>query len=271
MPKQFTIDHKDINNKINEGHGQGVGSNYIPWTVTQNVSSEGRKHRILGWKTERGHHYLSDLERNFHYICDWSLVVVDIREQYPLLPIEETQSIAQQLGIVHPYDRKTGKLRVMTTDFLLDVTTTTSSAVYARTTKYVSHLETNKRTIEKFEIERLYWKARNIDWGIVTERDIPQILAKNIRFLHDHYSLKGRVSLPEDEISEVIVELTKLARERNASLSKVVTECDKHLNLRPGTSLSIAWHLIITRRWRVDLNKPLDTSKRLILLNDEEI
>jgi hypothetical protein len=158
----------------------------------------------------------------------------------------------------------------MTTDVLLTVTTANGPVNWARTAKYVAELENNDRTIAKFEIERLYWKAKDIDWGIVTERDIPRTLAKNIRFLYDHRTLHGRVHLPEGEIAEVIVELTQRVSKRNASLSKVVTECDRQLNLPQGTSLSIAWHLIITRRWRVDLNTPLDTSKRLLLLKDED-
>ncbi|MBD0363546.1 MAG: TnsA endonuclease N-terminal domain-containing protein [Coleofasciculus sp. C3-bin4] len=41
----------------------------------------------------------------------------------------------------------------------------------------------NERTIEKFEIERQYWLKRNISWGIVTERELPPALAKNIDWI----------------------------------------------------------------------------------------
>lgn len=41
------------------------------------------------------HHFLSKLETNYFYWLDWSPIVSDIREQYPLLPLEETrQAIA---------------------------------------------------------------------------------------------------------------------------------------------------------------------------------
>ncbi len=49
----------------------------------------------------------------------------------------------------------------------------------ARTVKSSKELE-DKRVIEKFEIEREYWKRKNIDWGIVTEKDIPAEMADNI-------------------------------------------------------------------------------------------
>jgi len=42
--------------------------------------------------------------------------------------------------------------------------------------------ELNKRcTIEKLEIERVYWYEKGIDWGIVTEHEIPMVLTENPR------------------------------------------------------------------------------------------
>jgi len=43
--------------------------------------------------------------------------VIDIREQFPLLPVEEVQEIAHSKGINCPVDRKTREPLVMTTDF----------------------------------------------------------------------------------------------------------------------------------------------------------
>lgn len=45
--------------------------------------------------------------------------VIDIREQYPLLPIEDTLEIANELGIEHPRHPQTEKAIVMITDFLI--------------------------------------------------------------------------------------------------------------------------------------------------------
>ncbi|MGP7816533.1 TnsA endonuclease N-terminal domain-containing protein [Niallia sp. 01092] len=52
---------------------------------------------------------------------EYSGFIVDIREQFPLLPIEETIIIAEELGIKHPTDPNTGEPVVMTTDFLVTV------------------------------------------------------------------------------------------------------------------------------------------------------
>lgn len=94
---------------IKEGRGSGVGSEYKPWLKIQDVASKGRSTRLKGIKTNRQHEFLSDLERNYFYLTEYSDVVVDIREQFPLLPLEETIVIADELGIKHPTDPKTGE------------------------------------------------------------------------------------------------------------------------------------------------------------------
>ncbi|UPW81818.1 TnsA endonuclease N-terminal domain-containing protein [Lysinibacillus sp. Ag94] len=106
---------------IKEGRGSGVGVDYKPWLNIQNVSSKGRSTRLKGIKTNRQHEFLSDLERNYFYLTEYSDSVVDIREQFPLLPLEETIVIADELGLKHPTDPKTNEPVVMTPDFLLTV------------------------------------------------------------------------------------------------------------------------------------------------------
>ncbi|GGH79626.1 hypothetical protein JOD43_001737 [Pullulanibacillus pueri] len=64
---------------------------------------------------------MSDLERNYFYLSEYPDFVVGIREQFPLLPLEETIVTADELGIKHPTDPKTSEPIVMTTDFLLTI------------------------------------------------------------------------------------------------------------------------------------------------------
>lgn len=64
--------------------------------------SRGRTARGVGIKTGRLHGFLSDIECNYYYYLDISENVIDIREQYPLLPIEETILIANELELEHP-------------------------------------------------------------------------------------------------------------------------------------------------------------------------
>lgn len=120
-----------IDRFIKEGRGQGAGSDYLPWLRVQDVPSTGRSTRGVGWTTLRQHTFLSDLERDYFYALDYADEVTDIREQYPLLPLEETKLIAENLGVEHPKDPKTGVDIVMTTDFVI----TYKDKEYARTVK----------------------------------------------------------------------------------------------------------------------------------------
>lgn len=86
--------------------GQGIGIDYKPWVTIQDVPSLGRATRLKGTKVPRQFEFFSDLERNYFYLLEYSDLVIDIREQYPLLPIEETLVIAEELGIKHPTDPK---------------------------------------------------------------------------------------------------------------------------------------------------------------------
>lgn len=157
-----------MSRKITEGRGQGYGSKYKPWLYVHEVPSKGQVSRIKGWKTERPHHLMSQLEKNYFYLLEWDDNVVDIREQYPLLPVRETMSIASQLGFKHPVKLKTPF--VMTTDFLVTYRAGIGNTLEAIAVKPSNQLD-NRRTLQKLEIERQYWLKRNIPWKVVTENN----------------------------------------------------------------------------------------------------
>lgn len=102
----------DINKRLKEGRGSGRVKDYKPW-----LPSLGRATRLKGIKTQRQYELLLGQERNYFYILDFLNIVEDIPEQYPLLPIEETILIANELGIEHSKNPETGEYNVMTTDF----------------------------------------------------------------------------------------------------------------------------------------------------------
>ncbi|MDQ0092076.1 hypothetical protein J2T12_005520 [Paenibacillus anaericanus] len=117
-----TTTASSIARRIREGRGKGHFSSYRPWLTIHDVPSTGVVTRILGWKSGRLHHYLSEhLELAHHYQMEWAENVIDIREQFPLLPLEKTLFIAQKLGIKYPIDPKTKYPIVMTTDMLLTI------------------------------------------------------------------------------------------------------------------------------------------------------
>lgn len=258
------IDQDSVARFEARGRGKGTGADYLPWLRIQDVPSKGLSTRVVGWKTGRIHHFLSQLELLYYYVLEWSRIVLDIREQYPLLPLEETISIAQSCGIKHPVHPKTEKPVVFTTDFLLTVSLDGKAVTHARTIKYAAALDSVK-TLKKLEIERRYWEARGIDWGIVTEHDIPAELSQNVNNLHESRYLD--TYMPSSNLARIIPVLTDLVQQhKQQPLRNVATSCDLQLKCEEGTSLKVAYYLIATRQWTIDMFQALDPSEPLNLL-----
>lgn len=237
--RKYEWDAKKIERYIKQGRGQKEGENYKPWLLAQDVPSIGRDGQREGWKTGRNHHLLSDLESDYFYLLEWSSTVTDIREQFPLLPIEETVSIAEGLGIKHPNDNKTKEIVVMTTDFIINV----DSKEFVRTLKYAGDLE-NARIIEKLEIEREYWQRRNIDWGIVTDKEIPKILCENVKWVRKEYHNSDVSKLGSFIVESIEKIVYQLIQDEITPLSIATSHTDDRLGLEPGTSLAMIRHFI---------------------------
>ncbi|URZ04695.1 TnsA endonuclease N-terminal domain-containing protein [Clostridium felsineum] len=264
----------NIERMLKEGYGSGVGKEYKPWIKIQDVPSLGRVTRVKGMKTNRQHELLSDMERNYFYILEFSDKVIDIREQYPLLPIEDTILISEELGIKHPKNPETGENIVMTTDFLITIGTEDGSKELARTIKAKDDL-LNKRIIEKFEIERVFWQRRNIDWGIVTEQEINKVLAHNISFTQaykDISKVDSFCELEAVEIKDLIYEFLRRILDSEKSMRAICLQFDEDMSLEKGSSLSIFKYLIINKIIEINMYEKININKNITILkvkNDE--
>ncbi len=258
-----------IQKLVREGRGQNELAEYQPWLNVRDVPSRGLSTRRKGWKTGRVHHFLSKLEKRYHNTLEWSKIVTDIREQYPLLQLEETLDIAKQCGIDHPAisnknDPKTLDPIVMTTDFLITLMIDGKRVERARTVKYADDLQ-SPRVLQKLEIERRYWEARGISWGIVTEHEIPGVLADNVEILYPYRYLDEDSRYSRRELYSAATALTQAVQESKLSLRHIALDCDAIIGFDPGTCLSIAYFLIANRYWEIDMYTPIQPGKGLDL------
>ncbi|MHB1419807.1 MAG: TnsA endonuclease N-terminal domain-containing protein [Bacillota bacterium] len=167
--RKRTTTSATIERKAKEGRGQGHGSGYLPWLTIRDVPSQGLSTREQGWKTGRVHHFLSQQELRYFYILEWS--------------------------------PKTKESVVMTKDFLIDVRMNGATELKARTVKLAKDLN-SKRANEKLEIERTYWQELGTDWGIVTENEIPESLASNVRWVHKARDLSSAPNISTNILSQ---------------------------------------------------------------------
>jgi hypothetical protein len=242
-----------IEKRIREGRGKGHFTDYKPWLTIHDVPSQGVVTRILGWKSGRLHHYFSEhFELAHHYQMEWALECCDIREQYPLLPLEKTLYIADKLGIKHPIDPKTKHPIVMTTDMLLTVRNDDELRFVAHSIKPSSKL--NRRVLEKLEIEKVFLKDVGIKWSLITEHQINYELVKNVEWLHSAKNLDGG-QIPKELIELLEPMLFEAVQRQEKPLAKTTLEFDFKEGLKQGTCMFIVRHLIANQLWRVDMTK----------------
>lgn len=255
---------------VKAGRGQGAGIDYIPWFTAKQVSSRGRTLRPKGITTGREHLFLSEWEYFYFLLTDWSGVVVDVREQYPLLDsnlnyIDETINIAKELNVEHPIEPSTNELKVITTDFLIRYPDGSEIAVSFKPFRSIT-----AREVEKMEIERIYWEHKGIRWELVTDKDIPVIYAKNVEYVHSVYDLSAH-QINENTVAKVKRLMEPQITKGKRRLTEITNEIDDKLGLMPGNSLTISRHLIVTKKWIVDMDQPIEPNEPLRILEVPEI
>lgn len=171
---------KVIEQRVKAGFGQGNGSKYKPFFFVRDVPSQGTSTMVKSNITGRTHHYLSRNEYKVHLLAEFDSSTLDIREQYALLPWEETWSTAKRLGIRYPTYPGTQTPVVLTTDLLISRMHPNGVELQAISVKQSKDL--TPRNLEKLLIEKIYWSDRGVQWHLATEKNTPFIRASNLDF-----------------------------------------------------------------------------------------
>lgn len=260
MSKQQWTQEK-INQYIREGRGQGIGSNYQPWTKTNEFSSIGRVSRVFGIKTQRIHHLQSDNQFRAFLIFEWCDKVIDIRESFPLVDFKKTVDDVDDLRFDKFTDKTSGVEMVLTTNFVLTVKNEMGNEVlYARSIKNQSELS-RSHTIERLEMERRYWNAKGIDWKIITNHQIPKQFAKNLEWVRE--TLLDSAHLDNEKYDLPLKLESDLLQYKHLKLRDVLSSFDRHEGIERGTGLYLFRYLIAKKRIRLNLNEVISTTREI--------
>lgn len=249
MPKQRKTDKE----RLKEGRGTGRLHYYKPWLKPHELGSYGRCHRPFGTKTHRVHYLLSDNEYYYFLLAEWSDNVIDIREQYPLLPLEETIYIANELGYKHSFDNSRCENVVMSTDFVLTIKDGNLVRDIVRTIKQVNDVN-EARTKEKFKIEEQFFEKKNIDWGVVTEAEIPEVFAINIEFIRTQRNWLIRKGLNEYEFKKRKEQIIDRIINGTRDIVYIANKFDKDFGRNRGESLDFIKYLLWNKDLVTDMN-----------------
>lgn len=241
----------DFKRALKQKYGLGEGANYKPWIRVQDVKSHGHSGKIDGIKSGRIHHTLSEQETCFFYLAEFSDSVIDIREQFPLLPLTLSLKIAQLLSIDHPKHPITKEPIIMTTDFLLtcsDGKQTWYEAVCVKPSEKLS----DKRTAEKLDIERVWWELLGIPFHIFYLSEVNQIKSKNIQWITD--AKRKKYPLPTIELKK---EAKCLLTAGTVQLSNVCEMLSDEIGVSSDDALTLLKYLIADKEVTVDLARPI--------------
>lgn len=213
---------------------------------------------MLGLKTGRIHHLHSDNQYRAFLLFEFNSKVVDIRESFPLLDINEVIDDKEDLRFDKFADRETKEPYVLTTNFVLTVKDDDGKEILlARTIKNTTELK-RKITFEKLEIERRYWQQRGVDWKVITEKQLPRQLAKNIEWVRETMLEGSEGQLNKEELSAVL--LRYLLENDKLSLKEILKLFDKTEGLQKGSALFLFRYLIAKKEIVIDMTKKIDLS-----------
>jgi len=168
--------------------------------------------------------------------------------------------IAADMAVRYPTDSKSNFPYVLTTDFLLTIHINGQTKEIARTIKLAKDLD-KQRVIEKFEIERRYWTAKGVDWGIVTENEMPGNLVSNLQHYHSDYQLEP---IADIELSRMfwIADLFKgKLRSSKQSVLEITNVLDTDMQIEIGTCLRVFRHLVARKEILLDLTQNVNLNK----------
>lgn len=231
-----------------EGH-------YRPFLRTEDVPSSGNRGRIRGVTSGRTHHLMSFNEQLMLVLLDHDRSTVDVFEQYPLLPVERTVAIAEELGIKHPRYPGSSTNVVLTTDF---VTIDSEGKRRAYAVKGERALQKN-RTQQKLALERGHWMLEGVEWQVVTDTQLRTTRNRNLLRLQPFGLIEPTLLLLEaDWLAALPEALERHPRERTGTVIA-------HLAKEIGSSFECAIELFYHGLWNGAIKANLDVPLSLAL------
>lgn len=251
MAHRKSITKKEVDKRVAAGRGdvEKCGcDDYKPFYDSMDISVHGKRFEIRDPFTGITHHGRSALEAKIIILLSWLRPARICTQIY--LDRLRTDAIYKELG----YQVPTGPLP-LTEDVVYSIINDHQERRFAIGAKYVRDLE-EESLARNLEVRRVFWNSMNIPWTVLTERDIPLTLIREIMFLRDYYDIENH-GVSRDKLEFAQKQLTEqiVTNPNGLPLNEISIALDKKLsaNLDSGDSLVIAYHLIATKKWRLDL------------------
>ena len=241
-----------VRSRLKRGLGRVKDGEYRSFIPRRAARTRGERTEESAFGSERQLSLMSRGERRVALMLWWDEEVLDVREGYPLLPVDETVEIAEELQVRFPMGRNRQPL-VRTFDFLVRHA---RLGVVAFSRKDRNDLDA-PRLLQLLEIERRFAQRRGWHWAALTEDDVPETMAANLQILNEHWLLSGVHANASKVTADATWLMSRLQR-RGRGLLDTCRDFDASFDHEPGTGLSIAWHQLAHKCWNANLDEPLD-------------
>ncbi|WP_083860308.1 TnsA endonuclease N-terminal domain-containing protein [Cupriavidus sp. BIS7] len=259
---RFEMTPKKFERFLLEGRGQGEGPTYRPFIQIDDLSSKGVSHRTSSSRTGfRTHHLLSDNEYAAYLAAWFDMNVLDIREQYPMLPVTLTLGIAASLGVKHPMNRKYRFAIPQTADLFL----VTKEGVEVVAVKEDEDYE-NPRTREKLAIAEEFWRLRGIPTRVALASELKTQRFQNLQWIYD--ARRKQYERPfELGVNPLYDFLLSEVAGREIGLRELANHTDTEFGQPLGTALAAIRRLLAERVLETDINAGDITKDCVLFVN----
>ena len=253
---------REIERRLKQGQGTGEGKTYRPWLLNYQYSSRGNKRVIWSNTLQRNVHLASDLEYGVYQAVmrQSEPKLKHLKEQYPLLPIEETIEIANEQRVKHPRIPRTDIPHLMTTDLVVYRDLNPGTFIQPICVKPQS-LTDDRRIGEKIAIEREYWRRRSLTMIVATETFVSKTDLLNFQWFRDEWAVSHIPPATLKKVRGKLITAFSEARPLIDGLSVIEAE----LSLERPLTLEAARYLFSTIDFDTEDGLPICRSNKIII------
>ncbi len=176
----LTLYMPHFRNRLRRGQGLGAGTAYKPWLRVRDVPSRGTSSIVKGIRVPRSVHLLSKGEVTYFYLTERRHITQDCREQFPILDIDRTLELCEELHVRHPH--RGAFPEPFTLDFKITDQTGGKRSYRAASIKTPEDAA-NPNVLSRLAIEHRWCSEHHIPWTLVDTSAFNDTLLRNLRFL----------------------------------------------------------------------------------------
>ena len=106
-----------------------------------------------------------------------------------------------------------------------------------------------------------YWEGRGVDYGIITNKEIPLTVAKNIEFIHPFFHLEEYGIGDEMQVFLKNRLVDMIGNSETKQINEILNMFDSEFNIDQGTGIAIYKHLLSRKILSVKMNEEISFNK----------